>query len=146
MTIYRAIQAQDYAEWHILWQGYQTFYQSNIADTTTQQTFARFLEVESPLHAIVAIHQGQLMGFVHFIQHASTWTTQDYCYLQDLYVAPTCRGKHIGRELIEQVYLAAQDLNCSRVYWLTQENNYTARMLYDRVAERSGFIQYRKML
>ena len=34
----------------------------------------------------------------------------------------------------------------SRVHWLTHETNDTARLLYDRIADRSGFIQYRKLL
>ena len=33
----------------------------------------------------------------------------------------------------------------SRLYWLTKEDNRTARALYDKLAERSGFIQYRKL-
>ncbi|MDP3546120.1 MAG: GNAT family N-acetyltransferase, partial [Phreatobacter sp.] len=32
-----------------------------------------------------------------------------------------------------------------RVHWLTQENNRTAMLLYDRIADKSGFIQYRKI-
>ena len=33
-----------------------------------------------------------------------------------------------------------------RVYWQTHETNRTAMALYDRVAERSGFLVYRKNL
>jgi hypothetical protein len=31
------------------------------------------------------------------------------------------------------------------VHWLTHETNATARALYDTLAERPGFIQYRKL-
>ena len=44
----------------------------------------------------------------------------------------------------EAVYNAARKAGQSRVYWLTHETNRTARMLYDQVAEKSGFILYRK--
>ena len=53
-------------------------------------------------------------------------------------------GRGIGRLLIEHVYAQAQTAGSSRVHWLTQETNYPGRQLYDRIAERSGFIQYRK--
>jgi GNAT superfamily N-acetyltransferase len=66
--------------------------------------------------------------------------------LQDLYVNPEIRGKGIGRTLIEHVYKTAAENGCSRVYWLTHETNTDAMVLYDRVADKSGFIQYRKML
>ncbi|MBK0063293.1 GNAT family N-acetyltransferase [Acinetobacter sp. S54] len=88
----------------------------------------------------------ELVGFVHYIFHRSTWTIENYCYLQDLFVSPQRRVCGFGRKLIEAVYVEAKQNNCSRVYWLTQENNAQARMLYDRVADQSGFIQYRKLL
>ncbi len=83
---------------------------------------------------------------MHWIFHRSTWTAGDYCYLQDLYVAPDVRGAGAGRKLIEHVYAQAAAANCARVYWLTHETNATAIQLYDRIADRSGFIQYRKTL
>jgi GNAT superfamily N-acetyltransferase len=87
---------------------------------------------------------GRLLGIVHYLFHRSFWTVGDYCYLQDLFVAEAARGQGLGRALIEAVYERAQTAGASRVYWLTREENATARALYDRLAERSGFIQYRK--
>jgi ribosomal protein S18 acetylase RimI-like enzyme len=60
-------------------------------------------------------------------------------------VAETARNLGLGRTLIEAVEREARAAGASRVYWLTKEDNVTARKLYDRVAERSGFIQYRKL-
>ena len=82
---------------------------------------------------------------VHWIHHRSCWTAGDNCYLQDLFVAPTARGHGAGRGLIEHVYAQARAAGCARVYWLTHETNADARVLYDRLAERPGFIQYRKL-
>ena len=48
--------------------------------------------------------------------------------------------------MIELVYEAAAREGASRVYWLTHETNVDATKLYDKVAERTGFVQYRKML
>lgn len=81
---------------------------------------------------------------MHYLFHRSMWTIGNYCYLQDLFVAEEARGLGLGRALIEAVYEAARNVGASRVYWLTQESNKTARALYDKLAERSGFIQYRK--
>ena len=81
---------------------------------------------------------------MHSIYHRSTWTTGDYCYLQDLFVADDARGGGVGRALIEHVYAEARRRGASRVYWSTHESNHNAMQLYDRIAERSGFIIYRK--
>jgi len=48
--------------------------------------------------------------------------------------------------LIEAVYQKARVANASRVYWLTQSNNTQARILYDKVADNLGFIQYRRVI
>ncbi len=86
-----------------------------------------------------------LKGIVHYLYHRSTWTPGNYCYLQDLFVDESARGFGLGRALIEAVEAEARKAGASRVYWLTQEDNAAARALYDRLADRSGFIQYRKI-
>ncbi|HSI41737.1 MAG TPA: GNAT family N-acetyltransferase [Xanthobacteraceae bacterium] len=142
----RSVEPGDFAEWDALWRGYQTFYEVAIAPETTQVTWQRLLDPAEPMWGALAIHEGRAVGLVHMIRHRSTWTVSDYCYLQDLFVDEAVRGRGIARRLIAHVYEAAAGLGCSRVYWLTHETNATARALYDRVADRSGFIQYRKLL
>ncbi|APV35497.1 GNAT family N-acetyltransferase [Acinetobacter soli] len=145
MTI-RFVEANDFEAWLTLWKGYQEFYQSSIDDQVTRSTFSRFLSEQEPVYCLVIEDKSQkIIGFVHYIFHRSTWSEGNYCYLQDLFVDPAQRASGIGRKLIEEVYKIAEEKKCSRVYWLTQETNYLARMLYDRIADNSGFIQYRKL-
>lgn len=141
----RAVGSADHADWLPLWQGYQRFYKSQIAEQTSALTWQRFLDPAEPMHAALAWQDGRAVALVHWIFHRSCWTTGDYCYLQDLYVDESLRGSGIGRRMIEHVYAQAQAAGASRVHWLTQEDNYAGRQLYDRIAERSGFIQYRKL-
>ena len=141
----RPITAADHAAWLPLWQGYQRFYNADIASEVSALTWQRFLDSAEPMFAALAWQDGVAVGLVHWIFHRSCWTVSDYCYLQDLYVAETVRGGGVGRALIEQVYAAAQAYGANRVPWLTQEDNAQARQLYDRIASRSGFIQYRQL-
>jgi GNAT superfamily N-acetyltransferase len=87
----------------------------------------------------------RLCGIAHYLFHRSCWTTGDYCYLQDLFVAEGIRNLGLGRALITAVEERARAAGASRLYWLTHETNTSARALYDRLAERPGFIQYRKL-
>ena len=112
----------------------------------TDITFARFLDSDEPVHAFVAESEDTIVGIVHYIFHRSTWSEGPYCYLQDLFTGEAARGKGVGRTLIEAVYVRAREKGASRVYWLTHETNTVAMALYDQVAERSGFVQYRKIL
>ncbi|ENW93260.1 GNAT family N-acetyltransferase [Acinetobacter dispersus] len=142
----RALEQQDYQNWLLLWQGYQAFYKVEIDHKVTEKTFSRLLDPNEDMYCLVVGDQDTLIGFVHFIFHRSTWTTGDYSYLQDLFVDQHSRIKGLGRKLIEAVYQKAAERECSRVYWLTHETNYQARMLYDSMAVNAGFIQYRKNL
>lgn len=142
----RPAAAADFEAWLPLWRGYQAFYHTDIPHPTTLVTWSRLLSPAEPMHAALAERGGEVIGFVHYIEHRSCWTQGDYMYLQDLFVAPARRGGGVGRRLIEHVYTEAAARHCSRVWWLTHESNTDAMLLYDRIATRSGFVQYRKLL
>jgi GNAT superfamily N-acetyltransferase len=131
--------------WMPLWRGYQVFYETDIPAAVSAVTWTRLLDSSEPMDGALAWRDSTAIGLVHYIQHRSCWTTGNYCYLQDLFVAPSLRGAGTGRMLIEYVYEKARASGCSRVYWLTHETNTGAMQLYGRVAERSGFIQYRHL-
>lgn len=148
-VVIRPVTADDRAAWEPLWDGYNAFYERSgptaVSTEQTDLTWARFLDDAEPMHALVAEDPatGGLVGLTHFLFHRSTTMIQPTCYLQDLFTAPAARGRGAGRALIEAVYAAAAAAGSTRVYWLTHETNATARSLYDRVAELSGFVQYR---
>jgi GNAT superfamily N-acetyltransferase len=141
----RPFAAADFDTWYPLWRGYQAFYQVDLPLATSLVTWQRILDPQEPMHGAFAIDGTRPVGIVHYIEHRSCWTIGNYCYLQDLFVDGSVRGRGAGRALIEHVYAHAEALGCSRVHWLTQESNHDARKLYDRIADRSGFIQYRKI-
>ena len=140
------LRATDFEAWLPLWKSYQTFYKALLPDEVTGESFRRMLDPAEPTFGALAFQDEKPVGMVHWIFHRSNWSIGDYCYLQDLYVDERSRGLGLGRKLIQHVYVEAEKAKCSRVYWLTHETNTTAMLLYDRVAERSGFVQYKKTL
>ncbi len=145
----RSILPRDYDQWLPLWDGYNAFYGRSgptaLATEITRMTWSRFFDAYEPMHALVAESGGQLLGLTHYIFHRSTISIAPVCYLQDLFTSEASRGKGVGRALIYGVYEQARLAGSGRVYWLTHETNHTAMQLYDKVAERSGFVVYRKM-
>ena len=146
----RGVRQSDFAGWKPLWDGYNAFYgreeETALPDAITNMTWSRFFDVYEPVHGLVAEHSGKLLGLAHFLFHRSTTAIAPTCYLQDLFTIEAARGKGVGRALIEEVYRRATDAGSSKVYWQTHETNTTAMKLYDRIAEKSGFIVYRKTL
>ena len=140
----RPIRPDERAAWEPLWRGYLAFYKASQAPAATDVTWARIHDPAEPMGALGAERGGRLIGIVHYLFHRSFWTTSDYCYLQDLFVAPDVRGGGVGAMLIEAVYDVARQHDCSRVWWLTHETNAQAMILYDKIATKSGFVQYVK--
>jgi GNAT superfamily N-acetyltransferase len=146
----RPVASSDFSQWKPLWDGYNAFYGRSgptaLSDEITNRTWARFFDDGEPVHALVADQAGLLLGLAHYIFHRSTIALTTNCYLQDLFTLEAARGKGVGRALIDQVYLRARIAGSNRVYWHTHKTNSTAMQLYDKVAENSGFVVYRKML
>jgi GNAT superfamily N-acetyltransferase len=146
----RFVVREDYERWLPLWDGYNAFYGRSgataLSPEITRMTWARFFDAYEPVHGLVAESDGQLLGLTHYLFHRSTTAIEPVCYLQDLFTSNAARGRGIGRALINRVYEQARLAGSSRVYWQTHQTNLTAMQLYDKVAERSGFVVYRKLL
>jgi GNAT superfamily N-acetyltransferase len=145
-TRVRAARDDEFAVWMPLWRGYQAFYKVDIADEVSRTTWQHFFDRAEPMHCDLVEVDGVVRGLVHSIDHRSCWLKEYSCYLQDLFVAPESRGLGLGRKLIEHVYAQAKARGCARVHWLTHETNTDAMKLYDRIADKPGFVQYRKAL
>jgi GNAT superfamily N-acetyltransferase len=141
----RSLNAADEQAWRTLWQSYLDFYEQKLAPDVTDKLFERLLA--SGFHdAFVATKDGELIGFVHYLFHDSTWSIGQTCYLEDLFVSSTVRGGGLGRKLIEAVYAAAEaEPGASgMVYWHTNNNNERARQLYDRIGILSDYVRYER--
>ena len=139
----RAALATDKQRWFILWQGYLDFYKTELSTEQSSLTWQRILDPEFNMKCAVAIDDGLIVGFTTYSLQNSTWSENGHCYLEDLFVDPAVRGKGVGRALIEYVKSYAIENNCSRLYWNTDEDNATARKLYDTYTLESGKRQYR---
>lgn len=150
MLIVRPVRRDDFDSWLPLWDGYNAFYgrsgETALAPEITRATWTRFFDAYEPMWALVAEQDGQILGLVHYLFHRSTIALQPSCYLQDLFTVAAARGKGVGRALIEAVYAEAAKAGIPRVYWQTHETNAAAMRLYDQVAEKSGFVVYRRMI
>lgn len=145
----RSVAQHDYDQWLPLWDGYNAFYGRSgptaLAPEITAMTWQRFFDAYEPVHGLVAESDGRLLGMTNYLFHRSTTAIAPSCYLQDLFTLEAARGKGVASALINGVYERAQRAGAPRVYWQTHETNVTAQRLYDKVAERSGFIVYRKV-
>lgn len=141
----RALTSADFASWDRLWLAYLRFYRAELTDEVRAATFSRLCDQTDGMIGLVATdEQDDLVGLAHLVFHPSTWSPAPYCYLEDLFVAPSARGTGTARQLLEATFEEARRRGAARTYWETQEFNAPARSLYDQVAHRTSFIIYER--
>lgn len=137
--------------WEPLWNGYLVFYKTQLAQDITDFVFERLCNpLEKNMGGFIAFANDEdgekAVGLVNYIIHRGTWSKEDVCYLEDLYVDPNVRGSGVGRKLIEAVADFARQNNLRHVYWQTQKTNERAQILYEKMAGPSEFIVYKMSL
>jgi GNAT superfamily N-acetyltransferase len=143
MATVRPLESGDWDDWRALWGGYLAFYRAEVPDETSRNTFDRLCAGTDGFFGLLALDDaGRGIGMANCVVHASTWSRQPTCYLEDLFVAPSARGHDLGRALLDAVRRAARDRGADRVYWHTQQYNGRARSLYDQVGRPTSFVVY----
>ena len=146
----RPVTSGDFAEWNILWEGYNSFYgrkgETALRPEVVKMTWSRFFDSYEPVHAMVAVNSNKLVGLVHYLFHRSTINIEPVCYIQDIFTTETARGNGVGHALLDKASEHATNVGSKRIYWQTHESNSVAIRLYERVVEKSGFIVYSKNL
>jgi len=141
----RPIVEADKPDWTRLWTAYLEFYETSVPAEVYDTSFTRLLSNDAQeFNGLIAEADGKPCGLVHYLFHRHMWKIENVCYLQDLYADPEVRGTGVGRRLIQAVYDAADAEGCPAVYWLTQDFNAQARLLYDRIGQLSPFIRYNR--
>ena len=144
MTItIRPVEQSDRAQWNVLYQGYAQFYKvtqtQDMRDTVWSWLFNDAHETEG----LVAVDdKGALIGLTHFRPFARPLSATTGGFLDDLFVTPASRGSGAARLLIEAVAQVGKQRGWSVIRWITAEDNYRARSLYDKVADKTKWATY----
>jgi GNAT superfamily N-acetyltransferase len=131
---------EDHPAWERLARGYREFYKTPTTDAEYDTAWQRLLNRDG-LNAFKASQDGKVVGITHYLYHTSTWAPK-VCYLQDLFTDESARGHGVARALINAVAADARAQQATRLFWLTQDNNHQARILYEKVAQYKGFVRY----
>ena len=141
------IRGRDRDRWQALWQAYLAFYNTEVGADVYDATFARYADPDvGDMRGWMAWGEDRALGLVHAIAHPHGWKAEPTTYLQDLFTLPEARGKGVARALIETVFADADAAGRPSVYWLTQTGNTNARALYDKIAQPTDFMIYRRIL
>lgn len=140
--VIRAIEARDRAEWEALYAAYAAFYEVEQTAKMRAVVWDWLMDANHEVNCFVAELDGALVGLAHYRPFARPLAAGTGGFLDDLFVSPVARGAHAGDALIGAVKSEARNRGWGVVRWITADDNYRARGLYDQVALRTGWITY----
>ena len=134
---------QDKAAWQELFQGYATFYKVDTNQTKMNTIWSWIHDDNEAFWCILAKDEsGRALGFMHYREMPSPLRGAKVGFLDDLFVNPVERGSGAVDALFNKLTEEAKERGWPLVRWLTADDNYRARNVYDKLATRSMFLTY----
>ncbi|WP_054007301.1 GNAT family N-acetyltransferase [Cypionkella psychrotolerans] len=140
--IVRAVAAGDLAAWERLYAGYAAFYGVAQTEEMRARVWSWLMDPAHGTEGLVAEVDGVVVGIVHYRSFARPLSATIGGFLDDLFVGPEARGSGAAEALVEGVADVGRKRGWSLIRWITAEDNYRARGLYDRVAEKAKWVTY----
>ena len=137
------LKPEDRPEWEALYRGYATFYKTTVSAEGLETLWSWIFDEKEPVRAIVARDaQGKAIGLMHFREMPSPLRGTKVGFLDDLFVRPDLRGSGAADALFAALNAEAKARGWPLVRWLTADDNYRARGVYDDVATRTMWVTY----
>ena len=141
--IIRPVESTDRNAWDLLYQGYAQHYKVEQTSQMRDQVWSWLQDTAAESEGLVAqSHDGAVVGLAHFRPFARPLTASVGCFLDDLFVSPEQRGLGAAQALIDGVKSVARERGWTVVRWITADDNYRARGVYDQVATQTQWVTY----
>lgn len=138
-----ALCPEDRQDWEVLYRGYADFYRMPMESQTLDLVWQWIFDPTSRFFALIAKdEQGRGVGLMHYREMPSPIRGAMVGFLDDLYIEPSCRGQGVVELLFERLNQEAQVQGWPFVRWITAEDNYRGRAVYDRVADKTLWVTY----
>ena len=143
LMLIRSLHQDDRRAWERLYRGYAEFYCVETNDNKLATLFGWLMDPAHPCTGLVAEDaEGRLIGLAHYREMPSPLRGENVGFLDDLFVDPASRGGQVGEAMLRYLDGIAEQEAWAVMRWITRDNNYRARNMYDRLAHRSDWITY----
>ena len=142
MSIIRGIQLKDKDQWKQLYKGYSNFYKIKINNKILNTIWNWLHDKKHELEGLVCELDGNVVALAHFRRMPRPLKGKDIGFLDDLFVDPKYRGKKIGEKILNELKKISKSRGWNLIRWITHDDNFRAKSLYDKVAEKKNFNLY----
>ena len=133
----REIQLKDKEHWEKLYKGYANFYKVEMNNQILQTVLNWLNDKNHELKGIGYEMNGKIVGLAHYRKLLSPLKGKYIGYLDDIFVEPEYRSQKIGKKLLNKIKEISKVNDWNLVRWQTDEDNFTAKKLYDKVATKT---------
>ena len=141
-VLVRSLTTTDYDQWLHLYHGYAEHYKVTLTEDIIQTTWGWLMDTSHPVHGLVAVHDDRLVGLAHIRPMPSPLRGKVIGFLDDLFVDHDQRGIGVVDALMTSLKAMAQDNEWAVIRWITRDNNYRARGVYDKYASKTDWNLY----
>ena len=142
MIFIRKLDESDFSSWLDVYRYYAEHYQTELTDGGISTTWDWLMDTRHPLTGIVAENSGELIGLAHYRAMPSPLRGVNLGFLDDLVVKPQERGSNAARLLLDELKSIGRQEKWAKIRWITRDDNYRARSLYDKVATKTNWTMY----
>ena len=133
----RELKPSDKQEWEKLFKGYGDFYKAPINDEILTTVWNWLFDKNHVVNGLCYEIEGKIVGIAHYRKLLSPLKGKYIGYLDDIFVDPEYRGQKIGKKLLNEIKEISKTNGWNLVRWQTDEDNFTAKKLYDKVATKT---------
>ena len=135
-----------YEGWLSLYKLYAKFYNTSLSKSGTKTSWEWLMDTNHPCTGVVALENNVLVGLAHFREMPSPLRGTNIGFLDDLFVLPDRRGGKVASLLINEVKKEGKEKNWAIIRWITRDNNYRARNLYDKISHKTDWNMYEMII
>jgi ribosomal protein S18 acetylase RimI-like enzyme len=133
----------DRKEWESLYFGYAEYYQVPMDQSILDTVWSWIFDENNPFYALIAkSDSGESLGLMHYRAMPSPLRGKLVGFLDDLYVKPQGRGTGVVDALYKALNDSASDKGWPFVRWITADDNYRGRNVYDKLSDKTKWVTY----
>ena len=141
-NLIREIQLKDKKQWQELYRGYADFYKVEMNEQIIQTVWNWLHDESHEVSGLVYEVDDNIVGFAHYRRMPRPLTGKDIGFLDDLFVEPKYRGQKIGEKILNELKKISNLKGWHLIRWITRDDNFRAKNLYDRVAQKTSWDLY----
>ena len=138
----RYLREYDKENWEKLYKGYADFYKVSMNTGVLDTLWSWIQDNNHIVNGICYELEGKIVGIAHYRTMPRPIKGQYIGFLDDLFIEPEFRGQQIAQKLISHIKSLSKANIWDGIRWITHSSNKKAKILYDKIANNTGFELY----